>query len=121
MMQVNKIIWSSRKADKSAVGAMNRPLRRRSHRVRDPVFHVFTYMIAPWGGETVWHVGPHPRARSIGPLRPLAFASLGLLSSPIRKSVRERGAIQVPATRSTRFHRCLANQCAFHRTNRPRI
>jgi len=53
MMQVNKIIWSSRKADQSAVGAMNRPLRRLGRRVRDTVFHVFTCMIALWR-----HVNP---------------------------------------------------------------
>ncbi len=34
-----------------------------------------------------------PRARSIGPLRPRALASLGLLSSTIPKSARKRGWI----------------------------
>ena len=45
-MGFNKIIWSSRKADQSAVGAMNRPLRRLGRRTWETVVHVFS-IIAP--------------------------------------------------------------------------
>ena len=49
-MGCNEYIWPSRRADKSAVGAMNRPLRR-LRRPWDIVFHLFISIIGGGRGK----------------------------------------------------------------------